>query len=45
MHAMEELDIGMVQVVHSDTGIVEDMNSGVNLFSHGTSNPGNQFLG
>ena len=40
MSAMEELDIGMVQVVHSNTGFVEDMNSRVNIFSRGTYNPG-----
>ena len=40
MSAMEELDIGMVQVGHSGTGVVEDMNAGVNILSCGTSNPG-----
>ena len=42
MSAMEELDIGMVQVVHSDTGFVEDTKAGVNLLSRGTSNTGKQ---
>ena len=42
MRAMEELDIGMVQVGHSDTGVVEDMNAGIHLLSRGTSNPGKQ---
>ena len=32
MSAMEELVIGMVLVGHSDTGVVEDMNAGVNIF-------------
>ena len=40
MHTMEELDIGMVQVGHSDTGFVEDMNNRVNILSHGNYNPG-----
>ena len=40
MSAMEELEIVMVQVGHSDTEVVEDMNAGVNLLSRGTSNPG-----
>ena len=30
----------MIQVGHSDTGVTEDMNSGVNILSHRTSNPG-----
>ena len=38
--AMEELEIWMIQVGHSDTGVVEDMNSGVNMLSRGTSNTG-----
>ena len=38
--AMEELDIGIFQVGHSDTGVVEYMNAGVNLLSRGTYNPG-----
>ena len=42
MSAMEELDIGMVQVGHSYTEVVEYKNSGVNLLSCGTSNPGKQ---
>ena len=40
MSAMEKLKIDMIQVGHSDTGVVEDMNAGVNLLSHGTSNLG-----
>ena len=40
MNAMEELDIGMVQVGHSDTGVVEDTKAGINVFSRGTYNPG-----
>ena len=42
MNAMEELDIGMVQVGHSDTGVVEDINVRVNSLSRGTSNPGKE---
>ena len=42
MSAMEELDVGMVQVGHSDTVVVEDTNVGVNLFHLGTSIPGKQ---
>ena len=30
----------MVQVDHSDTGVVEDTNTGVNLLSRGTYNTG-----
>ena len=40
MIAMEKLDIGIVQVVHSDTGVVKDMNGDVNLLSRGTYIPG-----
>ena len=40
MGAMEELYIGMVQVGHSDTVVVEDMNAGIHLLSRGTFNPG-----
>ena len=40
MSVMEELDIGMVQVGHSDTGVVEDMNAVVNILSQETSNSG-----
>ena len=32
----------MVQVGHSNNGVMEDTNSGVNLLSHGTFNPGKQ---
>ena len=32
----------MVRVGHSDTGVVEDTNSGINLLSRGTSNTGKQ---
>ena len=39
MIAMEELDIGMVQVGHSYTGFIEDTNAGINLLSRGTSHP------
>ena len=39
MSAMEDIYIDMIQVGHSDTGVVEDMNAGVNLLSRGTSNP------
>ena len=42
MSVMEELDIGMVQVGHSDTRVVEDTNTGNKLLSHGTSNTGKQ---
>ena len=41
MSATEELDIGIVQVVHSDTVFVEDTNSGIHLLYRRTSIPGN----
>ena len=44
MSAMEELDIGMIKVGHSDTGVVEDMNAGVNIFSRGISNTNKSVL-
>ena len=40
MSAMGEIDIGMIQVGHLDTGVLEDMNVRVNLLSCGTSNTG-----
>ena len=42
MSAMEDLHIGIVQVGHSDTGVVEDTDAGVNLLSRGTSNISNK---
>ena len=42
MSAMKDLYIGMVQVGHSDTGVVEYTNSGINLLSCGTFNTGKQ---
>ena len=42
MSAMEELEIGMVQVGHSKNGFVEDTNSRINLLSRSTLNPGKQ---
>ena len=40
MSKIEQLDIGMFPVRHSDTGVAEDTNAGVNLLSRRTSNPG-----
>ena len=42
MIVMEELDIGMVHVVHLGTVLVEDTNTGMNLLSRGTYNPSKQ---
>ena len=39
---MEDLDIGMFQVGHSYTGVVEDKNTGINLLSRRTYNLGKQ---
>ena len=40
MSAMEDLYIGMVQVVHSDTVVVEGKNARINVLSRGTYNTG-----
>ena len=40
MSAMEELDIGMVQVGHSDTGVMEYTTAGINVLSCRTYNTG-----
>ena len=40
MSALKYLDIGMIQVGHSDTGVLEATNAGINVLSCGKSNPG-----